>query len=583
MKLRIFFLCFIFFFSTSLVVFGADNSLVLDLHLDNNPITGDTPVQAADSSIYKNHGAIIGATWNDTGRINGALSFDGLKDHVSIPASSSLNIAGTSPYSISIWVKGLGLKNNSNDINPVVETLMTKQPEGSCSGGYYLLYRNYDPNPNSNKRMYFGFSQGCSTESAVVSNKNDWEPDKWYNIVGTWDGTTSPDSMKLYVNGELDATTKAKYPTILQNTASLWMGAWTTGPNSYFKGLIDEVKIYRRVLSADEVKTLYNNLDDPLILNMRLDNNASAGDSSTKTADSSTYKNEGTISGAMWTTSGRIGQGALSFDGTDDYFSITHSTSLGLSGAVPFSIDLWVRGINATSDPSNCETLITKTPEGSCSGGYYIWYDNGRSGEQFKNRVNFGFHHGCSKASVVSSNRTNWDPTAWYHIVGTWDGTTNTNSLKLYINGELDAQTTPQYPTILGNTANLLIGKWGTNNDYLKGLIDEVKIYKRALSGEEIKKEYDAATPATTTTTTTSTTTTTMITDSFEDNLFIVPFAIMIVLAIFLFWAFFIRKHNTANPENESSNAYTKANFCPNCGSGVSQGDKFCRSCGKDL
>jgi hypothetical protein len=199
MKLLTYFLGFLFFLSISLVVFGADNSLVLDMHLDNDLSAGDTQVQAADSSIYKNHGTITGATWNDAGRIDGALSFDGFKDHVSISHSSSLNLAGTSPFSISIWVKGLGSKNNPNDGSQGVETLITKQPEGSCSGGYYVIYINNGSDPMNNKRMAFGFAQGCNTESGVVSNKNDWEQDKWYNIIGTWDGTTSPGSMKLYV------------------------------------------------------------------------------------------------------------------------------------------------------------------------------------------------------------------------------------------------------------------------------------------------------------------------------------------------------------------------------------------------
>jgi hypothetical protein len=482
------------------------SNLVLNMHLDNSSANGDSGSYAADSSSYVNRGAISGAAWSLSGYVGNSVSFDGLNDYVAIPNSASLNIAGTTPYSISLWVKGLGSKNNSNEVNPNVETLLSKVPEGSCSGGYFLLYSNYDPKPN--KMIRFGFNQGCYAQSYIDSNKSDWESDKWYNLVGTWDGTTNNGSLRLYVNGELDASTNAQYPTIMQNTADLWMAAWKTGPNAYFKGQIDEVQIYRRALSADEVKELYNNPDQSLVLDLHLDNNPQSGDTQTKAADNSSYKNNGSIYGPAWTASGRINS-ALSFDGTNDYLSIPHSSSLGLSGAVPFSIDVWVKGINSTGDPMNMETIITKTPIGSCSGGYYIWYDKGRSGDAFKNKVNFGFHHGCSQGSVVSSNRTTWDSNAWYHIVGTWDGTTNTNSLKLYINGELDAQTTPPYATILGNTANLLLGKWGTDNDYFKGQIDEVKVYTRALGPDEIKAEYDKTTTSSTTTTTTTSTTTT--------------------------------------------------------------------------
>ena len=474
------------------VSFATDltSGLVLNMHLDNISANADTGVYAADSSSYGNGGTISGAAWSASGYVGNSISFDGMNDYVAIPNSASLNIAGTTPYSISLWVKGLGSKNNPTEENPDVETLLSKVPEGSCSGGYFFLYSNYEPKPS--KMIRFGFNQGCYAQSYIDSNKSDWESDKWYNIVGTWDGTTGTGSLRLYVNGGLDTSAAAQYPMIMQNTADLWMGAWKTGPNAYFKGQIDEVRIYRRALSANEVRELYNNPDESLVLNLHLDNSPQSGDTQTKAADNSSYKNNATIHGPVWTASGRINS-AVSFDGTDDYVSIPHSGSLGLSGAVPFSIDVWVRGINSTSDPSNGETIITKTPVGSCSGGYYIWYDNGRSGEQFKYRLGFGFHHACSQASIVRSNRTNWNPDTWYHIVGTWDGTTNPNTLKLYVNGELDAQQTPQYPTILGNTANLQLGTWGdpTRVDYFKGQMDEVKVYKRALSYEEIKEEYN--------------------------------------------------------------------------------------------
>jgi hypothetical protein len=482
--------------------FATDNYLVLNMHLDDGT--------ADDSSSYSNNGAVSGASWTTAGKVGGAMSFDGMNDYMTIPNSASLDISGATPYAISMWVRGLGSKDNLDDANQNVETLLSKQPIGSCSGGYFFLYINNDSRLPQNRAIEFAFSQGCSTESYILSTKKDWDPNKWYHIVGTWDGTTNQNSMKIYVNGDLDAQATAQYPTIMQNTAPVWIGAWPTGPSAYYKGQIDEVKIYRRALTADEIKTLYNHPDEFLVLDMHLNNNATEGDSPTKAVDSSRYKNNGTIEGPVW-SAGRL-DGALSFDGTDDYVSMPHSTSLNIEGASPFSIDLWVRGINSTSDSLNMETIITKTPTGSCSGGYYIWYDKGRSGDQVKDRLNFGFHHDCSQASVVSSNRTNWDPNAWYHIVGTWDGTTNPNSLKLYINGALDAQTTPQYPTILGNTANLLLGKWGTNNDYYKGQIDEVKIYRRALTADEIKAQYDSAPATTTTTTSTVATTTTLAT-----------------------------------------------------------------------
>jgi hypothetical protein len=560
MKQLTYVLGFILLMGVSFAVSGADNSLVLDLHLDNNPNTGDTPIQAADSSIYKNHGTINGATSTDAGIINGALSFDGLKDHVSISHSTSLNIAGTSPFSISMWVKGIGSKNNPNDVNPVVETLMTKQPEGSCSGGYYILYRNYDPNPNSNKRMYFGFSQGCSTESYVVSNKNDWEPDNWYNIVGTWDGTTSPDGMKLYINGELDATTTAKYPTIMQNTAALWIGAWTTGPNAYYKGLIDEVKIYKRALSEEEIKEGYK--QGSLILYMPFDEGMG-----TSVNDLSGNGHNGLlVNGVSWTI-GKKGS-ALVFDGS-------HYVDLGAStwfNRQTFTISLWV--FPGTTQLQYAD-IIDNNHRNDIS-----WVIQ----QNMDETNSYYFAH-----STNSSTATYFElePSVWSHLVVSRDGSSRES--KVYINGLLVNSSISATDINYDGTEYLRLGKWGGwlwNGHYREwnGLMDEVKIYDRRLTVEEIKKEYDSA--ATTTTITENSTTTTINKpeqdNTLEDNAFMIPLVIMIVLAIFLFWAFFIKKPNTNSPEKERHNERTTI-FCQNCGSAVSQGDKFCKSCGKNL
>jgi hypothetical protein len=69
----------------------------------------------------------------------------------------------------------------------------------------------------------------------------------------------------------------------------------------------------------------------------------------------------------------------------------------------------------------------------------------------------------------------------------TWNGTT----LSLYIDGALNASTA-QNLTPAGNTAPLFIGQFGGNSDRLSGIIDEVRIYNRALSQAEIQFDMNA-------------------------------------------------------------------------------------------
>jgi hypothetical protein len=73
----------------------------------------------------------------------------------------------------------------------------------------------------------------------------------WMLVTGTWNGTTA----SLYINGSLSTSTA--FSGLTYGTSNLGIGADPGGGNS-FSGLIDEVRIYNRALSAAEVAALYN-------------------------------------------------------------------------------------------------------------------------------------------------------------------------------------------------------------------------------------------------------------------------------------------------------------------------------------
>jgi len=94
----------------------------------------------------------------------------------------------------------------------------------------------------------------------VVSEKTDWKTSQWYYVVGVWDGTTGTNSLKLYINGELDAQWTADAAmTLTKDTQRFWIGSeyWSSGFEKSFNGSIDEVHIYNRALSAEEIRQHY--------------------------------------------------------------------------------------------------------------------------------------------------------------------------------------------------------------------------------------------------------------------------------------------------------------------------------------
>jgi len=98
-----------------------------------------------------------------------------------------------------------------------------------------------------------------------------------------------------------------------------------------------------------------------------------------------------------------------------------------------------------------------------------------------------------SSSIVVNDNQ-------WHHIVFTWTGDTSTDGAKIYIDGQLTASGTSEADDTGVRDGNDLIGKldgaWGGDDlFFFHGIIDEVRIYNRALSPEEIRYHYNRGRP----------------------------------------------------------------------------------------
>ena len=185
----------------------------------------------------------------------------------------------------------------------------------------------------------------------------------------------------------------------------------------------------------------------------------------------------GTIVGATWTTSGRYGN-ALSFNGVSSYVDLGNPVALHLTGSM--TLEAWIK---AVANPSDDGQIIAKS--------------NG-AGWQLKTSPDTGPHTFGVKVSASSSVGVQRYSTTvpalgtWYHIAGVYDAAAGT--LSTYVNGALDNGTLRgTVPAAqIDQSVNVNIGR-RTGGLYFNGLIDEVRIYNRALSQAEI--QVDMATP----------------------------------------------------------------------------------------
>jgi PKD repeat protein len=182
--------------------------------------------------------------------------------------------------------------------------------------------------------------------------------------------------------------------------------------------------------------------------------------------DASGNGNAGTVNGATWTTAGRYGN-ALSFNGTNSMVTANDSASLDLTAGM--TLEAWVY---PTALGSSWSDIIYKTTD--------IYFLMGTTPQGQLPDVGGSF--ASTNAYGVASLPLN----TWSHLAGTYNGT----NLQFYVNG-VQVASRAQAGAIATSTGALSIGGDSTSGQFWTGMIDEVRIYNRALNSTEIQTDMN--------------------------------------------------------------------------------------------
>ena len=201
--------------------------------------------------------------------------------------------------------------------------------------------------------------------------------------------------------------------------------------------------------------------------------------SGTAAVDASGTGNNGVIAGAVH-VAGRAGFGtALSFDGVNDWVTVADSASLDLTSAM--TLEAWVN----PSSVNGWETVAIKE-RGTNALAYGLYAADGTAAQG-------GADGPAGYVSIGGTDRSVRQTAGlplgtWTHLAVTYDGTTQ----RLYVNG-VQVASRAQTGSAAATANPLRIGGNSPWGEFFSGLIDEVRIYKRALSAAEIATDMNTA------------------------------------------------------------------------------------------
>jgi hypothetical protein len=382
-----------------------------------------------------------------------ALVFDGVDDNVSMG-----DVADSPTITLAAWVKPSKV---SGGMKIISKKMLAPSPE------YGIATSLSDPDK-------FTASFFSSTPSSDVCESTGaagtYSANKWYFVVATYDG----DACKIYVNGTdvTNVLSDLASGDLLNTTSALRIGAdggSSILAGSYFEGAIDDTRIYGRAFTGDEVANLYVQTAGALAANTSRNNRVTNGlvalwsfdgsDMLQNVRDASGQGNHGFMQNFTSTSTGqspgKIGQGILC-DGVDDRIQLS-----GLTITNTHTISFWIKPVGGVK---TFETILNNN--GGSTGVFY----NGISGK-------IGYFY----SATGHDNTTALPRNKWSHMTIV----SNAGNVTFYLNGVADG------------TASAAIGFTFINmcddglSEQFNGVLDDVRIYSRALPATEILQLYN--------------------------------------------------------------------------------------------
>jgi hypothetical protein len=432
---------------------------------------------ANDESGNGNDGVVNGAVLaSDIDNIESqAYYFDGINDYISVGNLTTIN--GDNSRSFVAWVKL-----NTGQNGGVIISQGAELFQSGCNQGFH-----FNATGTAADCGYSGC--GVITNCSQVRHPYTLNDGAWHQVVVTY-SNGGYGGLKFYADGQIisvdpnNCAQGDQYSSF--NTGSLFgVNFGKRNDEFYSNCFLDDIAIYNRALTSQEIQNIYTgtvpaaclqlpaNLQQGLVGYWPFCGNAN---------DESGNGNDGAVNGATLAEDrfGNAGS-AYSFDGLDDYIIANASTSLDASSYSEITLSAWVNTVEF-SPTGSASKIITHTSIDGSNGQQYAL------SVQHDSALYFLAGTGQFEANGINVSSAVLFTNQWQHAIMTYDG----ESVRFYINGNLvfTKQESDNFPT--SPTGALVFSSIQSSqyNRLYNGLLDDIAIYNRALTPEEVTQLY---------------------------------------------------------------------------------------------
>ena len=425
------------------------SSVSLLLHGDgNNGSTTFIDSSSNSHTVTPAGNAQISTTQSKFG--GSSMYFDGSGDYLTVTDSSLA--FGTGEFTIEFWMRAAS----------------TAEFEGLLSTGNVNTTDSWQISGGAD--LVFSRLGGLAVGDTFPSLNT------WHHVAIVRDASSV---VTMYINGtNVDSATD----TNDYSANNLKIGT-NRAVNSFYDGYIDDLRITKGVArytsnftppTAPLAEGIPPIVTDGLVLHLDAGDSASYPGTGTTWFDLTTNSNDGTITGATYSSNEG---GYFDFDGAGDYVDISSFT---FNSSSVYSVSFWFKPSSNTtqqylfdlraSDSDNKASLIAYNQSGTSGKIHYTVYG--------------------SSSTTWPSAPTILSLSTWYHI--TVIHNSSTNNLKIYLNSTLDLDSSFGTDLTVSSTPLRIGARRSTQSNPTNGSISQATIYNRALTASEVQRNYNA-------------------------------------------------------------------------------------------